>query len=91
MTTTMIINGHATTATQFAYDGCHKIYLLEAEGDAEKAMQAGYHVLPISELLEIWDVSCSLRFISNWELTKQPVYQFKDMAIETVAPMRRTT
>ena len=48
------INGQTSPATEFAWDGCHKIYLLD-NGDADKNGEAGYKVLPVSELQRVWD------------------------------------
>ena len=63
---------------------CHKIYLLD-NGDADKNGkygymlskngEAGYKVLPVSELQRVWDQSCPLRFINNWALDKNYVPQ----------------
>ena len=74
----MNINGLETTATQFAYDGCHKIYLLENVGDAENASATGYGILPIEDLEDVFNNSCPLRFISDWALRKTYVAQFED-------------
>lgn len=73
------INGQTSPAAEFAWDGCHKIYLLD-NGDADKNGkygymlskngEAGYKVLPVSELQRVWDQSCPLRFINNWALDK---------------------
>lgn len=95
------INGQTSPATEFAWDSCHKIYLLD-NGDADKNGkygymlsntglsrvhpplqagenvtngEAGYKVLPVSELQRVWDQSCPLRFISNWALDKNYVPQ----------------
>ena len=68
------INGQTSPATEFAWDGCHKIYLLD-NGDADKNGKAGYKVLPVSELQRVWDQSCPLRFINNWALDKNYVPQ----------------
>ncbi|CAB5220024.1 hypothetical protein UFOVP232_28 [uncultured Caudovirales phage] len=76
MTTT--INGKTTTAKKFAFDGCHKIYLLEKAGDEADAIDTGYDIFPISELQSAYDGSCGLRFISDWSLTKSFVPQFED-------------
>lgn len=35
------INGQTSPATEFAWDGCHKIYLLD-NGDADKNGKYGY-------------------------------------------------
>ena len=37
--------------------------------------EAGYKVLPVSELQRAWDQSCPLRFINNWALDKNYVPQ----------------
>ena len=74
----MFINGNKTDAISFAYDGCHKIYLCESGMDVAEAMKMGYDILPIEMLEEIYNESCSLKFISNWQLSKQFVPQFED-------------
>ena len=62
----MKINGIEVTATQFAYDGCHKIYLLETEAELKEALEYGYRIRPIEELEDTFESSCGLRFISGW-------------------------
>lgn len=37
--------------------------------------EAGYKVLPVSELQRVWNQSCPLRFINNWALDKNYVPQ----------------
>lgn len=75
----MNINGHEITAKQFAYDGCHKIYLLENKSEVNEAREYGYNIFPISELKNAYDGSCGLRFISGWQPDfKQYVPQFDD-------------
>ena len=44
-------------------------YMLSKDGEA------GYKVLPVSELQRVWDQSCPLRFINNWALDKNYVPQ----------------
>jgi hypothetical protein len=73
----MKINNQVTTAKGFAYDDCHKIYLLERDSDWKDASGSGYTILPIEKLEETYEGSCDLRFISNWALTKQFVRQFE--------------
>lgn len=72
----MKINGIKIYALTFAYDGCHKIYLIEDEIDEKEAIKSGYSVLPIEKLKETYKDSCSLKFISNWKLDKNYVGQF---------------
>lgn len=68
MAENMKVNGKTITATRFAFDGCHKIYLLENADQEAHAKEIGYDILPISELKDAYDSSCSLKFISNWGL-----------------------
>ena len=74
----MVINGNKTDAISFAYDGCHKIYLCESGMDVAEASNAGYDILPIEMLEEIYEGSCGLKFISNWKLNKRFVPQFEE-------------
>ena len=53
---------------QFAYDGCHKIYLIENEENLKSAKASGYGIYPIEELEEKFNSSCGLRFINTWDL-----------------------
>lgn len=48
------------------WDGCHKIYLVMDDETAERQQNYGYELVAPSydELLDWWDNSCSLRFIS---------------------------
>ena len=64
----MKINGLEVTAQTFAFDGCHKIYLLENEAEEANARELGYNIYPIHELRQAYEDSCGLRFISNWPL-----------------------
>ena len=80
----MKINNHEATAKAFAYDGCHKIYLLEADSDWKEASDNGYTILPIEKLIETFESSCDLRFISNWALTKQFIRQFEPANFDEV-------
>lgn len=52
-------------AEKFAYEGCHKIYLVEDEHDIEEAQSYGYDIYPIERLEEVFQDSCPYRFISN--------------------------
>ena len=72
----MKINGETIKAEEFAYDGCHKIYLIEDKQDREEA-SCGYDILPISELEYTFNKSCGLQFISNWKLSKSYADQFQ--------------
>lgn len=78
----MKINGKEIKAKQFAYDGCHKIYLIEDTDDLKDAKDIGYDIYDIKLLKETYDSSCSLRFINNWKLTEQIVPQFETAKFE---------
>jgi hypothetical protein len=73
----MKINAIDITAKYFAYDGCHKIYLIETDEDKYESSDCGYDIHPISKLKETYESSCGLQFISNWQLTKDYVKQFE--------------
>lgn len=62
----------------FAYDGCHKIYIIEDDNDLRDAQETGYDILHIQELENTYNTSCPLRFISNWKLSKRYVKQCED-------------
>lgn len=64
-------------AEKFAFDGCHKIYLIETDGDEVEAIKTGYIIMPIKLLAVTFDRSCGLRFIHNWKLDKTYISQFE--------------
>lgn len=75
----MTINGQTIKAKLFAFDGCHKIYLLDDKAAADNARASEYGIYRIEELPEVFENSCSLRFISNWNLDLPDyVRQFED-------------
>lgn len=79
----MKINGQKVTAQKFAYDTCHKIYLLETEAETEEAIGFGYDIYRIERLQEVWDKSCGLRFIRYWDLDKTAIVrQFENAEFE---------
>lgn len=64
----LIIDDVEVPASHFAYDGCHKIYLITNEGDLGHMLDQGWPTEdfhPISELPGIWEETCGLRFISG--------------------------
>ena len=77
----MTINGIKTDAKEFAYDGCHKIYLIENDNDKKECLETSYEILPISKLKQTYKNSCSLKFINNWSLTTSFVSQFENAKI----------
>lgn len=80
----MKINNQDTTAKAFAYDGCHKIYLLEKDEHWQEASESGYTILPIEKLIQTFEDSCDLRFISDWALSRQFVRQFEPADFDEV-------
>ena len=77
----LTINDKPVSATHFAYDGCHKIYLLEDEADKAAAKRAEYDLIPIKSLKKTYAASCALRFISNWKLNKHYAPQFEEACV----------
>lgn len=78
----MKINDKETQAKQFAYDGCHKIYIIENDADLEDALSLGYEIRNIELLEETYNNSCELRFINNWKLDTVYVGQFEELKLE---------
>ena len=76
----MKINDVDVLGNRFAFDGCHKIYIIEDNNDYNEAVSCGYNIHDINELEHIYrDETCDLVFISNWKLTKRYVEQFEKM------------
>ena len=75
------INGEKVEADRFAWDGCHKIYMMETPADVEQFLDLGYTLFPVEELPEVWDLSCWLRFISSGDLERHYVGQGEDADI----------
>lgn len=73
----MLINNKIVNGNQFAYDGCHKIYVIEDEQDLNEAIEADYDIYDISEIEDKYNNSCELRFIYNWKLSNLYVKQFE--------------
>lgn len=82
-TTGLLVNGKPVAATEFAWDGCHKIYLIATPADRTAFTEEyGYEsddIHPVSELPQAWEDSCGLRFIS-WSDLSVPdlVHQFDE-------------
>lgn len=70
------VNGkHIMSNGYFAYDGCHKIYILEDKKDVEMAMEYGFRLYPTFELQKTYRDSCPLKFIENMKCDKTYVGQ----------------
>lgn len=78
----MKINGKEVLGTKFAYDGCHKIYIIEDDKDLMEALNFNYDIFPIGKLEDTYNKSCPLKFISNWKLNNCYVPQFEDAKFE---------
>lgn len=74
----MKINNNTIEAKNFAFDGCHKIYLIEDETDLNEAIANEYEIYPISKLKSAYENSCGLRFIRNWKLDNLIAAQCED-------------
>lgn len=68
----------STEAKFYAYDGCHKIYMVENEKDFMEAVEIGYDIRRIEGLRKDWKNSCPLKFINNWKLDKTYIPQFAE-------------
>jgi hypothetical protein len=75
----MRINGQKVKGLKVAFDGCHKIYVCETPEDVKETKRLGYKLCPMEDIKYVFDISCPLRFISNWELDKDYVRQFEQM------------
>lgn len=70
---------------RFAWDGCHKIYLITTRDQAYDAFGYDYDLLDISLIKQVYEESCPLRFIDFWDVEniKHPVIpQCEDGEIE---------
>lgn len=77
-----INNKEVKTNGFFAYDGCHKIYILEDEEDYQEASKTSYDILSIKKLEDVYEASCPLKFINNWKLTTIYAPQCEDAKFE---------
>ena len=74
----MRINGQEVKGLKVAFEGCHKIYVCETPEDVKEAKRLGYKLCPMEDIKYVFDISCPLRFISNWALDKHYVRQMED-------------
>ena len=77
-----IINGKEFEATEFGFDGCHKIYLCDSEEGREQLIRYEYDLYPIEDLPEVWTRTCPLRFIMSGDLTISYVDQCEPAEFE---------
>lgn len=77
------INDQKITAKKFAWDTCHKIYLIDTKKDEKTYLEYEYELFPIEELEDAYARSCSLRFISHGNLDlPNVVNQFETAVFE---------
>ena len=69
-------------AEVFAFDGCHKIYLIEDENDIEEAREYGYDIYRIERLESAFRHSCPMRFIQDWNFKKSYIKQLEFIDVE---------
>lgn len=73
----------------FAFDGCHKIYVLRNQAELAELIELEYDIYEPKELPGVWDRSCGLRFISSGDLTEQYIGQGEDAQITILDGDRR--
>ena len=78
----MKINNKEVIGDKFAYDGWHKIYVIEDEKDRKDAEEYDYQIFDLKDIQNVYKNSCELKFISNWKLDKRYVNQFEDVIFE---------
>ena len=87
--TMWVVNGQIVYAKEFAFDGCHKIYVMDDQVQKKKFEKYGYEFFPIDDLQKAYEDSCGLRFISHADVEEKEFvgqgvdavfqkYQFKD-------------
>lgn len=76
----LYIDNKPVEATEFAFEGCHKFYVVDNDHDRAEMVGYGYDIYPISALQRYWDDSeCGLRFIHSTDLDRPAlVPQFPD-------------
>lgn len=70
------INDIEVRADEFAWDHCHKLYVVTDQESRDLLEGYGYDFYPVSKLQWAWDRSCGLRFISSANLEETYVPQF---------------
>ena len=80
---TVHIGYNTVDIIKFAWDRCHKIYLLRNEDELNELTELGYDIYDPEQLSDVWNRSCGLRFISSGDLTEQYIKQ-GDSALITI-------
>jgi len=84
----MKVNNKEILGDKFAFDGCHKIYIIEDNLDEKEAIDYGYDIYEVKDLKDIYENSCSLKFISNWKLNINYVKQFEEVSFDEENSMK---
>lgn len=78
----LYINGKRIDAYGFAFDGCHKFYLIENDDQAKMLDGYGYRLYLIEGLPRAWADSCPLRFIEKADFSETVVGQCEPAVFE---------
>jgi hypothetical protein len=84
---TLYINSEPVKAEGlvFIYDGCHKVYLVTSEEGRARVLSNGWSEADFrhpSELPDVWEETCDLRFIDDADLKREYVPQGEDATVE---------
>ncbi len=78
----MKVNGKTIRGIGFAYNGCHKFYILANMNEWKTAKEYGFQCHSLRSLQRLWNASCPLRFISTWNLSDYYVEQGEQAVFE---------
>jgi|8_EtaG_2_1085327.scaffolds.fasta_scaffold02584_18 hypothetical protein len=67
----MKINNIEIKDNYFAFDTCHKIYILNNQNEMYQAIELGYEIKEIKDIVKTYNKSCSLKFINYWNLKRK--------------------
>lgn len=91
------INGkEVKTNGAYAFDNCHKFYILKNDEDKMKALKIGYKIYPVENLVTDLEYSCPLRFVNSFDLTETYLGQGEESVeielngVKTVIEFERT-
>lgn len=62
---------------QIAFDGCHKLYVLDSPAAIEDAVDIGYDLYPAAQVRDLIAQSCGLVFVNRWALAHEGNDGFK--------------
>lgn len=78
----MKVNGKTIKGIGYAFDRCHKIYILADLAEWKQAKEYGFECWALKTLPKVWEYTCPLRFISTWSLTDYYVEQGENAVFE---------